>query len=221
MIRHRLARSCLLIAVIVLGGCVHGDKAVVAATVVAPPMKLQARPRLPEETEMQFLAALEHADSVEIVSLASREAEITRRSHADTGNPDRGSDEWQARNEAELDAAWCTAPEACIEGDHVLGRVAVVDAVARRELLGHLRGWLDTRPSEDYACIPEFRHAVEFVTNGVRRQVLLCYQCGQYTLRQDGEDIVTWGQAGSIPGRDWFAARFAAAGIPVDVPPRD
>jgi hypothetical protein len=209
-----------------LAGCTH-DRVAVATVPVA-----QARPRPPQarpadSREIRFLAALEQADSIEIVSLASREAEITRRSYADNGKPDRGSEQWFARNEAEIEAAWCTPPNGCLEGNRVLGRLAVTRPEDRRALIGHMRQWLAYDPSVDFACIPEYRHAVEFVTAGVRRRLPLCYQCGQFQMR---EEYQLWdryeprddsGSAGLPDGHAWFAERFAAAGIPVDVPPRD
>jgi hypothetical protein len=170
---------------------------------------------------MRFLTELERADAIEIVSLASREAEINRRARAD--KPDHGSPEWYARNEAELDAAWCSTPDGCLEGNRVLGRMAVPDPEGRRALLHLMRQWLAFEPRGEALCMPEFRHAVEFETAGIRRRILLCYDCGQFQLRERDElrerakPLANGGSAGSAAGYEWFAQRFSAAGVPVEV----
>ena len=42
-------------------------------------------------------------------------------------------------------------------------------------------------PDYGTACVPEYRHAVEFVSDGVQYQVLLCYGCGQVAVGVDGK----------------------------------
>jgi hypothetical protein len=205
-----------------LTGCAQGGVARVTAQPVAP--QVSPERRAADSRELRFLAALERAESIEIVSLASREAEMTRRWHADKGQPDRGSEAWNARNEAEIEASWCATPDGCIEGNHVLGRVAVKDRDGRVALLEHLRQWMAFEPAGDVACIPEFRHGVEFESAGVRRRILLCFECGQFQLREGSElneradPIEDSASAYRAAGHEWFAKRFANAGIPVQAP---
>jgi hypothetical protein len=204
-----------------LAGCVHDEVRVAnpAATQVSPP---PLKPRALESEPMRFLAALELAESVQIVSLSSREAELLRRSHVDRGKAGRGSDQWYASNEAELDAAWCATPDACLEGNRVLGRVAVDEGEGRRALVEHMRGWLAFEPAVDFGCIAEYRHAVEFVTAGTRHRLLLCYDCRMFWMRDgarsgtSADPFEGTGSAGRAMGHAWFAERFAAAGIPVE-----
>jgi hypothetical protein len=64
------------------------------------------------------------------------------------------------------------------------------------------------------ACVPEYRHAIGFVSDGKRYEVLLCYQCGQIMIAVDGvqrED----GQAASMGDLEALHAIFRRAGIPL------
>jgi hypothetical protein len=227
----RIVPTTMLAAVLVVaGGCRHDATSIqVAPEPIGVPTDSSetaaaSRVRPADSRPMRFLGALERAETIEIVSLASREAEMNQRAHADKGKPGRGSAEWYARNEAELDAAWCATPDGCLEGNRVLGRVRVEDAEGRRAVLDHMRQWLAFEPTVDFACIPEFRHAVEFETAGVRRRILLCYDCAHFQLREGDElreradSLADGGSAGSRAGHAWFAQRFSAAGIPVEVP---
>jgi hypothetical protein len=222
----RIVLSCA-IALCLSGGCAQAPvRDAATPTHAVPPTASPAAPRMhaADSREMRFLAALERADTVEIVSLASREAELSRRSRADEDESAVHEDEWAARTEAEIAADWCTPADRCIQGNRILGRAAVHDAAGRRALVESMRQWLAFEPGYDVACVPEFRHTVEFETAGVRRRILLCFQCGEYQLREGAqldegaEGFQFASTAGHAAGREWFAQRFAAAGIPVETP---
>ncbi|QQP94217.1 hypothetical protein [Lysobacter enzymogenes] len=110
---------------------------------------------------------------------------------------------------ARSESRWCKR-EACFHRNRVLGRTRIgrADAAVVRTALNEALGRV---PDYVSLCAPEYRHAVSFVSGGRRFEVLLCYQCGQVLVVENGEQAS--GQAASMGDRQALNAILRRAGI--------
>lgn len=82
--------------------------------------------------------------------------------------------------------AYCSGGR-CLQLNPVLGKVSVTNEKDIQTLKAALRSALGQVPDYATACIAEYRHAISFVSEGKRYDVLLCYGCGQVSVVIDGE----------------------------------
>ena len=96
----------------------------------------------------------------------------------------------------------------CVGGLPVAGRVAG-DTIARYALARGIAGAaLD--PARPGGIGGEFTHAITYTADGHAWELLLCFDCGRYALRRDGEPAGS-GEFGGDPDRAAFDALLQAA----------
>lgn len=91
-----------------------------------------------------------------------------------------------AERSARSERHWCRRA-VCLDGNKVLGKVAVTGKSDRAHVTKALRESLGKVPEEVSLCHPEYRHAIAFASGGKRYEVLLCYQCQQVRVIVDGD----------------------------------
>ncbi|QWP78304.1 hypothetical protein J5226_07905 [Lysobacter sp. K5869] len=109
---------------------------------------------------------------------------------------------------------WCESAE-CFYQTRVLGRtpVAAADLDAMRKLL---RGALGAVPPYPSTCLPQYRHALSYVSAGKRYDILLSYPCGQILIGIDGQERER-GQA-SLTQQRALDEMLTRAGVPLAAP---
>ncbi|ALN59857.1 hypothetical protein GLE_4516 [Lysobacter enzymogenes] len=184
----------------------------VAPAALDPP----ARPTTPESASgapqpgslrARALSALDGAEDLTLYSLQPWE-------------PPPSPPQWQdlsavelSRREASLEQRsrrdWCKR-ERCFHDQRVLGRtrLAAADRPAVRAALAQALGQV---PDASSLCMPSYRHAVSFVSAGLRYEVLLCYQCDQIAVAAGREREA--GDSGGLGDRAAVDAILRRAGI--------
>lgn len=181
----------------------------VRQTMTVPPS-----PDSPRGRALAALSALEAADEVTLYSLQPWQPPDSDGPMPEYGAPDYASflRERSAATERSQQE-WC-ARAACLYGNRILGKVVPEDAGERALVLDAALRSLGADPDYAFACIAEYRHAVEFRAGGHLYQVLLCYGCGQVAVAIDGQ-LGRPGQThdmGDEDGLDWM---FVGAGVPL------
>lgn len=131
---------------------------------------------------------------------------------------DRLPDEEKSRREDALlersRKQWCKRAT-CFHQQRVLGRtrVAAADLPAVRTAV---RQTLATIPDASSLCLPEYRHAVSYVSAGKRYDVLLCYGCGDVEIYQGSES--DGGGAWEMGDQRALESILRRAGIALDKP---
>jgi len=172
-----------------------------------PPSPPDIVPPEPDSLRARALDALAGAQELTLYSLQPWQYPRTPAAW------DELSDTERSRREAALversESRWCKR-ETCFYRNRVLGRTRVVraDAAVVRTALGEALGRV---PDYVSLCAPEYRHAVSFVSGGRRFEVLLCYQCGQILVVENGEQAS--GQAASMGDLRALNAILRRAGI--------
>jgi hypothetical protein len=177
---------------------------------------------LPDETSppqagsarAKALAALDRAGTLALYSLQPWSPP-----RPEPPAPDYNSPEYEGYARARSTAweksqrEWCTADE-CLHDNKVLGRTVVPVGDSLRAVTWAVRESLGKVPSYASACIPEYRHAVEFDADGRRYLVMLCYGCGQVAVAIDGK-LSRDEQTHDMGDEAALDAILKAAGIPL------
>ena len=160
------------------------------------------------------LAAMARADVFQLYSLQPWEPPAPAGQRPPYGSPELETFEraeaaaWR-RSEKE----WCTR-DACLARNKILGTAIVQrsDVNAVRQALG-----LSLSQVPDYAtaCIPEYRHAVAYESDGHRYEVLLCYECGQVGIVLDGKEMLEADQTYEMGDEKALNAILERAGVPL------
>jgi hypothetical protein len=108
---------------------------------------------------------------------------------------------------------WCAVDE-CLHDNKVLGHTIVPAGDSLHAVTRAVRESLGKVPSYASACIPEYRHAIEFDADGHHYLVLLCYGCGQVAVAIDG-DLSGDEQTYDMGDEAALDAVLKAAGIPL------
>lgn len=70
-------------------------------------------------------------------------------------------------------------------------------------------------PDYATACIPKYRHAVAYESDGHRYEVLLCYECGQVGIVLDGKEVLEADQTYEMGDEKALNAILERAGVPL------
>lgn len=141
----------------------------------------------PKSARGKALAAIDSGADFVLYSLQPWSPPQFPRSDAEYGTP-----EFEAHEAAEHAAweksrkEWC-AHDDCLYDNLILGKTKLDRAADIETATNNAKLSLGQVPDYATACIAEFRHAIEFVANGHKFQILLCYQCGQVGVAIDGE----------------------------------
>ena len=104
--------------------------------------------------------------------------------------------------------------EKCLYSNPVLGKVGVVDPKDIEVLKATLRSALGKVPNFGYACAAEYRHAISFISDNKRYDIMLCFHCQQVGVAINGkegfeEQAYDMGKQGDLD------AMLTKAGIPL------
>ena len=191
-------------------------RAAAPADVAAAAPEDAVHPPEPDSLRAQAIAALERAGEMTLYSLQPWQyprlpARWERLSEQER---DRREQALVERSERE----WCVKGQRCFYRNQVLGRtrLGAADRATVRAALNEAVGQV---PDEVSLCAPEYRHAVSFVSDGRRFDVLLCYECGQVLVAADGRQEL--GQAGRMGSQRAVDAILRRAGIALARAPAD
>ena len=190
----------LALSIVALAGCdraPHAETGVEASAeagsgapdvVQTPPWRWSARGRT--------LAALDDATDVVLYSLQP-------------WIPPDDSADWE-RSQRD----WCLERR-CLLDNRILGETPLRTTADVRLATAALRDALGGVPDMVAACSPEYRHAVGFIADGTRHQVLLCYSCGQIAMLVDGKQRGGDEQAWRMRDERALDAILRRAGVPL------
>ena len=181
----------------------------VRQTMTVPPS-----PDSPRGQALAALSALKEADEVTLYSLQPWQPPAPDGPMPEYGSPDYESflRERSAATERSQ-REWC-ARAACLYRNRILGKVVPEDAGGRALVLDAALRSLGADPDYAFACIAEYRHAVEFRADGHLYQILLCYGCGQVAVAIDGK-LGRPGQTHDMGDEDGLDRMFVGAGVPL------
>lgn len=184
MVAYRKLAGVLVVALsATLAGATAFDGKQLAPVVESADFEVELSRPDPGSPRAMALAALDTAQDVTLYSLQPWE-------------PPTPPDAWrrlpykeQSRRASELwrrsEREWCSS-ERCYYDNRVLGKTRI-EASDLSDVHRALQESLGQVPDYAAACVPEFRHAVAFVSAGKRYDVLLCYGCGQVAVYVDGD----------------------------------
>lgn len=81
---------------------------------------------------------------------------------------------------------WCKREE-CLHDNLILGKTKLSATADISTVRNNAKLSLEQVPDYATTCVPLYRHAIEFMANDRKFQVLLCYGCGQVAVAIDGE----------------------------------
>lgn len=208
-----LAAALLLPLALLASVSVFGDKATMD-TVASGDFKVELSPPESGSPRARALAALDRAQDVTLYSLQPWQPPQSPPAWQDLPQAERSqreTEQWQ-RSERE----WCKR-ERCYHHNRVLGQTSV-KAADLQEVHKALRESLGQVPDYAAACIPEYRHAVSFISAGKHYDVLLCYGCGQVAVVID-DDLHDRGQTYAMGEERALDAILTRAGIALAAKP--
>jgi hypothetical protein len=96
----------------------------------------------------------------------------------------------------------------------VLGRVAITDPVARREVVAAVKRDIKTGHPTPSKCL-RFRHVIRVVKGRTTTDVIICFECHNYQLHRDGGPHVGLTPPIGEGSKDMLNKILTDAGIPL------
>lgn len=137
----------------------------------------------PDSERGRALAAVEQGSDFVLYSLQPRGYPDAGDSSHEHGSPEFEADMERWREKERL----ACGNGKCLYLNPVLGAVSIDRPVDIQTMKSILRPALGQVPNFDVACVAEYRHAISFVSDGAKYEVLLCYGCMQIAVAIDGK----------------------------------